>query len=107
MENATMYRKLISRRTALQRLAARTAAAAVLPAFADTEPNKARGSLKQSVCRWCFNTIPLPKLAEAVKGIGYRSIELLDPQEIKVVKAAGLTCAVMRCATGIENGLNE
>src|SRR5271166_6260352 len=102
-----MHRKLVSRRTALQTLAAGTAAAAVLPAFADTEPDKASGSLKQSVCRWCYNKILLPKLAEEVKRIGYRSVELLGPDEIKVVKSIGLTCAVMRCATGIENGLNE
>src|SRR5262249_50259388 len=68
---------------------------------------KANGHVKQSVCRWCYDKIKLEVLAEGVKKLGYQSVELIGPDEIKVVKSLGLTCAVMRCATGIENGLNE
>src|SRR5205807_992616 len=39
--------------------------------------------------------------------IGYASLELLGPDEIRKVKAMGLTCAVMRCTSGIVNGTNR
>ena len=71
------------------------------------EPVKAKGNIKQSVCRWCYGKIPLEKLAAEVVKIGYKSVELLSPEEFKVIKPFGLTCAVMRCATGIVDGLNR
>ena len=40
--------------------AALTAAGAALPAVAGAQPAKpGSGRLKQSVCRWCYNKIPL------------------------------------------------
>jgi hydroxypyruvate isomerase len=71
------------------------------------EPTKSNGRIKQSICRWCYGRIKLEDLAQAAKKIGYQSIELLGPDEIKVVKTFGLTCAVMRCANGIVEGLNR
>ena len=59
------------------------------------EESKANGNIKQSVCRWCYNDIPLEKLAEESKRIGYQSIELLTPEEFKKVKPLGLTCAML------------
>ena len=49
---------------------------------------------KHSVCRWCFNDIPLETLASKVKAIGIESIELLTPNEWSTVYNAGLTCAL-------------
>jgi hydroxypyruvate isomerase len=69
--------------------------------------DKVKGNIKQSICRWCYGGIKIDKLCEAAKKIGFKSIELIGPDEIKVVKNFGLTCAVMRCASGIENGLNR
>jgi hydroxypyruvate isomerase len=71
------------------------------------EPARAKGNIKQSICRWCYNKIQLDKLATEAKKMGYQSIELLSPEEIKTVKGHGLTCSIMRCASGIENGLNR
>ena len=42
---------------------------------------KGGGNIKQSVCRWCYEDIPLEKLAVEAKRIGYQSIELLTPAE--------------------------
>ena len=36
-----------------------------------------KGHLQQSVCKWCYGKLPLEKLAEEVKKIGYRSVGLL------------------------------
>jgi len=95
-----------NRRTALTALGAGALSLAALKASADEAP-KPKGNIKQSICRWCYGKIKLEDLAAAAKRIGYQSIELLPPEEIKKVKALGLTCAVMRCKSGIVSGLNR
>jgi hydroxypyruvate isomerase len=70
------------------------------------EPRKVQGNIKQSVCRWCYGRIPLANLAAEVAKIGYKSVELLTPQEFKTIKPYGLTCAMIRCAS-ISDGLNR
>ncbi len=71
------------------------------------EAPKAKGNIKQSICYWCYESKwPLDKLAaEAVK-IGFKSIELLSPDQYKVIKPYGLTCAMIRCSS-IADGLNR
>jgi hydroxypyruvate isomerase len=71
------------------------------------ESAKAKGNIKQSVCRWCYGKIPLEKLAEEAKRIGYQSIELLTPEDFKVVKPLGLTCAMVKGACEIPDGFNR
>jgi hydroxypyruvate isomerase len=71
------------------------------------EAAKAKGNIKQSVCRWCYGKIPLEKLAEEAKRIGYQSIELLTPEEFKVMKPLGLTCAMVKGACEIPDGYNR
>jgi hydroxypyruvate isomerase len=79
-------------------------ASAGLEAAAD-EPGKVKGNIRQSICQWCYR-LPLDKLAtEAVK-IGYKSIELLTPEQYKIVKPFGLTCAMVKCKS-IPDGLNR
>jgi hydroxypyruvate isomerase len=62
--------------------------------------------LNQSVCRWCYGGVPLEKLAAEAAKIGYKSIELLLPEEVKTVQAHGLTCAVVG-RPSIPNGMNR
>jgi len=103
-----MRRHLPNRRSALAALGAGLTipplAGPVLAAGEDRP--RAKGNIKQSVCRWCYGKIALDKLCAAVKKIGYASVELLSPSEYKVFKEAGLTCAMLRCAS-IDNGLNR
>ena len=68
---------------------------------------KVNGNIKQSICRWCYGNIPLEKLAEEAKRIGYRSIELLTPREYPTIKPFGLTCAMLSGACTIPDGFNE
>ena len=98
-----MSRNVWNRRAVLQSLAG---AAVAVPHLLADEPAKAKGNIKQSVCRWCYGKIPLDKLAAVAAKIGYKSVELLNPDEFKVIKQAGLTCAVIRCAS-IADGLNR
>jgi hydroxypyruvate isomerase len=96
----------INRRSALKAGGAGLGALAAAPLFAADEPRKVNDNIKQSVCAWCYKMTP-EKLAEEAKTIGYRSVELLSPEQIKKVKAVGLTCAVMRSACPIGDGLNR
>jgi hydroxypyruvate isomerase len=100
-----MSHHLPHRRTALGALGAGLAGSLTLPALAD-DASKAKGNIKQSICRWCYGGTKLETLCAIAKKLGYQSIELLDPPEILKVKEAGLTCAVVQ-GTGINPGLNR
>jgi hydroxypyruvate isomerase len=71
------------------------------------EATKINGNIKQSVCRGCYKNIPLEKLAQEAKRIGYRSVELLKPDDYKVVKQFGLTCAMLNGACAIPDCFNR
>jgi hydroxypyruvate isomerase len=101
-----MSSPLPSRRSALLAGAAGVGALAAAARGAD-EPPKVKGNIKQSVCRWCYGRIPLEKLAEAAKKMGFQSIELLSAKDVPVVKKFGLTCAMMNTAGSISDGINR
>lgn len=67
-----------------------------------------KGKVNHSVCRWCYNNIPLDDLCKAAKNIGLASIELTGPDEWPVLKKYGLTSAMPNGAgMGIEKGFND
>jgi hydroxypyruvate isomerase len=69
---------------------------------------RAQGSrVRQSVCRWCYREIPLERLAAEAARIGYKSIELIGPEEYRVVKEHGLTCAMAPGTGPIHDCLNR
>ncbi|WP_118195881.1 hydroxypyruvate isomerase family protein [Albibacterium indicum] len=71
-------------------------------------PTELKGRVNHSVCRWCYNSIPLEDLCIAAKEIGLTSIELIDPPEWPILKKHGLTCALTQGAgLGIERGFNN
>jgi hydroxypyruvate isomerase len=91
----------------LKMSAAGVLAASALDAVLDAKDlPRAKGDLRQSICQWCYGNIALEKLAAAAVKIGYRSIELLTPEQYKAVKPFGLTCAMIRCKS-IPDGLNR
>jgi hydroxypyruvate isomerase len=101
----------ITRRNAIKALAS-TAALAALPRMRadDAKPlpaTPASGSFSHSVCRWCYNKMPLEDLAINSKRIGLESVELLEPSEWPVVQKQGLTCAMAMGVTKIPEGLNR
>lgn len=96
----------MNRRRALQAAGVGLGALSAATLHAADDPPKPKGNLKQSVCAWCYR-MPAEKLAEEAKKIGYQSVELLGPDQIKKVKAVGLTCAVMNTAGSIADGLNR
>jgi hydroxypyruvate isomerase len=70
--------------------------------------NKA-STIKQSVCRWCFNDMPLDDLAANAKRIGLHSVELIGPADFETIKKHGLMCAMVSQAGpgGIPKGWNR
>ncbi len=76
-----------------------------------TNPNAGSnisGRIKQSIVRWCFNSIPLDVLADAAAEMGYGSVELLGPDEWDVVLKKGLTCAMAYANDhGLTRGFND
>jgi len=70
---------------------------------------KLKGRINQSVCRWCYDKIPLDDLCTAAKEMGLRSVELLHTkEEFDTVKKHGLTCAMVSGVPGgITSGLNR
>ena len=107
-----MSRK-ISRKKALQYLGASTALAGISPAVFATDMKrlkaiKPKEGVNHSVCRWCYNNIPLETLCEAAQDIGLHSIELLHYEEWKLVQKYNLTCAMAYGSTlGLTEGFNN
>jgi hydroxypyruvate isomerase len=100
----------LSRRNALKTLAGAALAIAAAPGRAaedDAAPVTGGSSVPQSVCRWCYQKIPLDQLAVAAKAMGLASIELLEPEEWPIVQKHGLTCAMAKGQMPIKNGFNR
>lgn len=56
--------------------------------------------INHSVCRWCYDAIPLEELCAAAKGMGLSSVELVMPDDMPVLEKHGLTCAMVSFPTG-------
>jgi len=67
------------------------------------------GRLKQSVCRWCYEKIPLPDFCKAVKGLGLGAIDLVEEKDWGLLADHGLVCSMgwKTGGGGIPDGLND
>lgn len=93
-------RSKVTRRQALQA----SAGAALLLGGVDVghtaeqplqEPtHKLRGRVKQSVCPWCFEPMPLETLCRHAVAMGIQSVELVEPKDWPILKKHGLVCAL-------------
>lgn len=64
--------------------------------------------INHSVCRWCFQDIPLNKFAQQCAALGISAIDLLKPSEWDTVEKHGLVCSMATDDfADIENGFNE
>ena len=104
-----------SRRNALKKIVG-TAAAAVAGASLANRVSaaeavleeKLKGKVNHSVCRWCYDSIPLEDLCKAAKNIGLASIELVGPDEWPMLQKYGLTSALpWGAGKGIVEGFNN
>ncbi len=102
----------MDRRHVLRTIGAAAASVALTPSLGVAEGvDRAfavpAGRLKQSVSRWCYGKIPLDELCEIAKGIGYKSIELLDQGDYAVPRRHGLACAMSNGFGTIPVGFNR
>ncbi len=104
----------ITRRSALRRITGGAAALAAATLSrrlqaADTAAGpKLKGRIHQSVCRWCYDKIPLDDLCQAAKEMGLESVELLEMKDFPTLKKHDLLCAMVSGVPGgISSGLNR
>jgi hydroxypyruvate isomerase len=96
----------LNRRDLLRSAAATAATAAALgPATSAATPPPGRaGRIKQSACRWCYNSIPLDDLCVAARNMGLVGIDLLGPKDFETLKKHGLVCTMVS-SHPLANGL--
>ncbi len=58
-----------------------------------------KGRINHSVCKWCYDKIPVSELCAAAKQMGMTSIDLVDPVDFPVLKQHGLTSAMVSFPT--------
>lgn len=102
----------LTRRQALAAAGAATVASTLAPrALAQAGGGVVKkGRLKQSVCRWCYQSIPLDQFCQGVAKIGLTAIDLLQPKEWEVASGYGLLCSTGYPGEGggtIVDGLNN
>jgi hydroxypyruvate isomerase len=107
----------VSRRAVLGQLAVAAALASQGPGTALASPAvpsaslaPTAGRLRQSVCRWPYNHIPLPAFCRRAKQIGLAAIDLLQMDEWPVAQDAGLDVSMgyaSRREKFIETGFND
>jgi hydroxypyruvate isomerase len=98
-----------SRRAVLGGLAA-AAGVFASPAAAPAILAPSAGRLKQSVCRWPYNRMPLPAFCRRARQIGFAAIDLLQMDEWAVAHDAGLDVSMGyagRRERFIETGFND
>jgi hydroxypyruvate isomerase len=54
-----------------------------------------KGRIHHSVCRWCYDKIPLPDFCWAVQEMGLTAIDLLDPKDFPTIKKHDLVCSMV------------
>ncbi|MBI3219679.1 MAG: TIM barrel protein [Bacteroidetes bacterium] len=101
----------MDRKQALKTMAASAAATFTLPQIANSMmalPEEVSGKINHSVCQWCYNDIPLEQLCEAAKGMGIKSIDLLNSSQWATAAKYGLTCAMAYANDwGLQRGFNN
>ena len=75
-------------------------------ASADVEQVVKNGRINHSVCRWCYSRLSLDELCAAAAKMGLKSVELLNPPELPIVKKHGLICAMLS-SHSLQKGLSH
>jgi hydroxypyruvate isomerase len=77
------------------------------PSFASAATQR-KGRIHQSVCRWCYEDMPLGSLAKSAAEIGLQGIDLLNPEQYEIPREYGLICTMGYAGGGeITDALNR
>jgi len=101
----------LTRRDALKTAGAAALGAALAGRSASAQGKAVtRGRLKQSVCRWCYQRIPLEDFLAQVAAMGLPAVDLLQPEEFEAAARHGLVVSTGYPGKGggtIPDGLNN
>ena len=101
----TMLRNVLAG-TAAVGVAGALSASAVTPAMISTTPPGDK--LRQSVCRWCYQSLPLDQLCAAAKEMGLKGIDLVGPADWPTLKKYGLDSPMCNGAEiNLTDGFND
>ena len=71
-------------------------------------PVERKGNIRHSVCRWCFNDVPLDEFCKFAKQIGISAIDLVGPKDWGILKANGLDSSMCNGAEiNLVDGWND
>jgi hydroxypyruvate isomerase len=104
--------KSLHRRNWIKQVAAGSVGAAAVssiqafksPDEMNDAPDKFKGNINHSVCRWTYNHLSLEELCTAVKKIGFAAIDLIGPKEWDILKKHGIDSSM---CNGAEISLTE
>lgn len=69
---------------------------------------KFKNNVNHSVCRWCYQDIPLDEFAAECAKLGINGMDLLKPSEWEIVEKHGLKCSMAtEDFARIEHGFND
>jgi hydroxypyruvate isomerase len=98
----------MSRRAALKAGLAATALTSLTGALKTEAAPVRKKAIKQSVCRWCYQKIPLDDLCASAAEMGLVGIDLLQPEEYEIPRRYGLLCTMGYAGAGtIPEALNR
>lgn len=99
----------LDRRSALKAGLAATALSPFLGILEGQEgPVARKNRIRQSVCRWCYQQIPMEHFCSSAASIGLHGIDLLQPEEYEVPRHYGLICTMAYGGGGeIKEALNR
>ena len=103
-----------SRRNMLKNLMGGAAAISATPLLTsfdisdDKTSSPLKGNINHSVCRWCYNSIPIEELCAAGKKMGLKGIDLVGPKDWPVLKKYGLFSSMCNGAEiNLVDGFND
>ena len=102
----------LTRRNALQHLMIGSLASTSFPSIAcmnqTGSPLSLKGNIRHSVCRWCYNSIPLDDFCQAAAQIGISAIDLVGPKDWPTLKKYGLHSSMCNGAEiNLTDGWND
>ncbi len=96
LKGKIMKTSAINRRQLLAGALGIAAASAVPSALAQEIQRIVKNDrINQSVSRWCYGKINLDKFCQICAQMGLKGIDLLEPNELKPAKDAGLVCTML------------
>lgn len=69
---------------------------------------KLKGNIRHSVCRWTYQHLPLDVLCKSVNKLGFNAIDLIGPNEWKILQQYGIDSSMCNGAEiGLTKGFND